>query len=132
MWKAPYRPNNQVTQQYNGGVVTVYRVTDTARPGYLPVETPEPKVALCYEEQRTGLQRYYSALQNQIQVERVLRVPAPPMAITTQDAARTEDGRWYGIGQVQAAQGIYPPSLDLTLTAIEQKYEVEQDGEDMG
>lgn len=130
MWRAPYRPNNQITQQYNSGIVKVYRVTDGAKPGYLPVERPALKVSLCYEELRAGLQRYYNAMQNQVQVERVIRVPRPPMPITTQDIAVTEDGRQYGIGQVQKAEEVYPPSLDVTLTAIEQKYEVEDGSED--
>lgn len=59
-WKAPYRPNNQVTQSYNDGVVTVYAVTDSARPGYQPKAAlvQPPKAVLRYEEQRLGIQRY--------------------------------------------------------------------------
>ena len=38
-WKAPYRPNNEVTQDFNDGVVTVYEVTDSAPPGYQPKPT---------------------------------------------------------------------------------------------
>ena len=67
-WKAPYRPSNEVTQSYNDGVVTVYSVTDSARPGYQPVEQLTEKIKLRYEEQRLGIQRYYNAMQNQIQV----------------------------------------------------------------
>lgn len=130
MWKAPYRPSNEISQSYNDGVVVIHSVTDTAAPGYLPVEKLEPVIRLDYAELRTGLQRYYNAMQNQIQVERVLRVQRPPIRISTQDVAITEDGRQYGIGQIQTTEGVYPPSLDLTLTAIEQKYEV-KDAADM-
>lgn len=81
------------------------------------------KLALRYDEQRLGIQRYYAAMQNQVQVERVLRVPRAGN-VNSQDVAVTEDGRQYRIDLVQDVPGVYPPSLDLTLTKIEQEYEV--------
>lgn len=119
-WKTPYRPSNEVTQSYNSGVVTVYAVTDSARPGYQPVEQLTEKIKLRYEEQRLGLQRYYDAMQNQIQVERVIRVPRAGQ-ITSQDVAETEDGRRYRIDLVQTVDGVWPPSQDLTLVKYQQE-----------
>ena len=119
-WKAPYRPSNEVTQSYNDGVVTVYAVTDSAQPGYQPVEQLTEKIKLRYEEQRLGLQRYYDAMQNQIQVERVIRVPRAEQ-ITSQDVAETEDGRRYRIDLVQTVDGVWPPSQDLTLVKYQQE-----------
>ena len=119
-WKAPYRPSNVVTQGYNSGVVTVYAVTDSARPGYQPVEQLTEKIKLRYEEQRLGIQRYYNAMQNQIQVERVIRVPRAEQ-ITSQDVAETEDGRRYRIDLVQTVDGVWPPSQDLTLVKYQQE-----------
>ena len=118
--KAPYRPSNEVTQGYNSGVVTVYAVTDSARPGYQPVEQLTEKIKLRYEEQRLGIQRYYNAMQNQIQVERVIRVPRAGQ-ITSQDVAETEDGRRYRIDLVQTVDGVWPPSQDLTLVKYQQE-----------
>ena len=118
-WKAPYRPSHEVTQGYNSGVVTVYAVTDSARPGYQPAETLTEKIKLRYEEQRLGLQRYYDAMQNQIQVERVIRVPRAGQ-VTSQDVAETEDGRRYRIDLVQTVDGVWPPSQDLTLVKYQQ------------
>ena len=119
-WKAPYRPSNEVTQGYNSGVVTVYAVTDSARPGYQPVEQLTEKIKLRYEEQRLGIQRYYNAMQNQIQVERVIRVPRAEQ-ITSQDVAETEDGRRYRIDLVQTVDGVWPTSQDLTLVKYQQE-----------
>ena len=119
-WKAPYRPSNEVTQGYNSGVVTVYAVTGSARPGYQPVEQLTEKIKLRYEEQRLGIQRYYNAMQNQIQVERVIRVPRAEQ-ITSQDVAETEDGRRYRIDLVQTVDGVWPPSQDLTLVKYQQE-----------
>ena len=120
-WKAPYRPSNEVTQDFNDGVVTVYAVTDSAQPGYQakPQLVEPPKLILRYEEQRLGIKRYYDAMQNQIQVERVIRVPRAGQ-ITNQDAAVTEDGRRYRIEMVQTVQDVWPPCLDLTLAKYSQ------------
>lgn len=127
-WRAPTRPTeNQITQCYDDGVVTVYAVTDTAAPGYQPRPqlVKPPKAVLRYEEQRLGLQRYYEALQNQIQVERVIRTPRYGQ-ITNQDVAVTEDGRQYRIDLVQTVQNVWPASQDLTLARIDQIYEVSE------
>lgn len=118
-WKAPYRPDNEVTQSYNDGVVTIYSVTDGAKPGYQPMPMLAEKITLRYAEQRLGIQRYYAALQNQVQVERVIRT-ARAGDITTQDIAITEDGRKYTVYMVQSVQDVYPPSVDITLSKISQ------------
>lgn len=122
-WKAPHRPKGEVTQAYNDGVVTVYAVTDAGPPGGLPVEKPVKKAVLRYEERRLGLQRYYEGKQNQVEVERVLRTPRRK-GVSSQDLAVTEDGQQYRIDLVQSATDVYPPSMDLTLTRITQKYDV--------
>ena len=118
----PYRPTHDISQTYEDGLVVVNRVTDgNLGTGLLPVESLEPVIKLPYEERKLGVQRYYNALQNQIQIQRVIRVPqAQPVKITSQDIAVTEDGQQYRIDLVQAVD-VYPPSLDLTLVAYEQK-----------
>lgn len=122
-WKTPHRPKGEVTQAYNDGVVTVYAVTDAGPPGGLPVEKPVKKAVLRYEERRLGLQRYYEGKQNQVEVERVLRTPRRK-GVSSQDLAVTEDRQQYRIDLVQSATDVYPPSMDLTLTRITQKYDV--------
>ena len=117
-WTAPYRPANEVTQDYNDGIVTIYAAADSAKPGYQPKPKQKKKYTLRYDEQRVGIQRYYEAMQNQVQVERVLRVPRAK--ITNQDIAETEDGVKYRIDLIQTVDLVYPPSLDLTLTRYEQ------------
>ena len=122
-WKAPYRPRGEISQSYNDGVVTVYTVTDSGPPGGLPVEKPVKKAVLRYEERRLGLQRYYAGKQNQVEVERVLRTPRR-RDVSSQDLAVTEDGVQYRIDLVQSAADVFPPSMDLTLTRIDQNYDV--------
>lgn len=118
-WKAPYRANNAITQSYNDGVVSIYTVEDVAQPGYQPKPEKTLKVVLRYEEQRLGIHRYYSARQNQIDVQRVIRVQKS-VPINNQDLAETEDGRKYRIDLVQSVSDVFPASLDLTLAAVKQ------------
>ena len=117
--RMPFRPDNRISQNFNSGTVQICRVVDVAEPGYRPVQKLEPMVALRYEDQRVGVQRYFSAMQNQIRVDRVIRV-SRAMKITTQDVAVTETGDEYRIDLIQEVPGAHPPCLDLTLTRIEQ------------
>lgn len=78
MRKAPTRPNNDITQQYNSGVLTVCALTDAAQPGYKPILKLTPKAALRYEERRLGIARLYQSRQAQVEIERVVRVQRGP------------------------------------------------------
>ena len=119
MWKAPNRPNHEITQPYNDGMVTIYAAEDVAKPGYAPKVELTQKVILPYAEQRLGIQRYYQGMQNQMEIERVIRVPKS-VPVNSQDVAQTEDGRRYRIDLVQNVLDVYPPSLDLTLVKVSQ------------
>lgn len=125
MRKMPFRPDDRrITQSYRDGVVRIYTVTDGAAPGYQPRPVLAPLLeTLFYQERRVGLQRYYAGRQAQVEVERVIRTQLRP-AVNPQCVAVTEDGVQYGIELVQQVQDVYPPSMDLTLVRIDQKYEV--------
>nr|DAS40717.1 MAG TPA: hypothetical protein [Caudoviricetes sp.] len=122
-WKAPYRANNAITQSYNDGVVSIYSVEDAARPGYQPEPELTKKVSLRYEEQRLGIQRYYSGRQNQVDIERVIRTQRVGN-VNNQNVAITEDGRQYRVDLVQSVMDVWPESVDITLAKIEQEFEV--------
>lgn len=124
MRKTPFRPDDRrITQSYRDGVVRIYTVTDGVAPGYQPRPVLTLLETLFYQERRVGLQRYYAGRQAQVEVERVIRIQLRP-AVNPQCVAVTEDGVQYGIELVQQVQDVYPPSMDLTLVRIEQKYEV--------
>lgn len=125
--RTPFRPGNEISQAFNDGLVTVYRLTDGAEPGYMPRPRLVKVAVLRYAEQRLGLTRYYAAMQNNVQVERVVRVPlgAP---IAAQDIAVTEDGQEYGIDLIQTVEGVFPPSLDVTLAKVSQRRVTARDG----
>lgn len=128
----PFRPGNEISQSFNSGLASIYAVTDTAQPGYRPVETPTLTVKVPFENIKLGIQRYYEAKQNQVEIARVIRVPnpGPQYPISNQDIVQLNElamqegqsPKQYRIELVQKAEGIYPPSLDLTLSRIEQEY----------
>lgn len=120
--KAPYRPNSEITQTYNDGVVKIFSVTDGALPGYQPVLHATPKGRVPFSERVLGINRLFLGRQNRVEISKVLRIPRIP--VSTLDLAQTHDGRWYSINSIQSVEGVYPPSLDLSLVAEERKVEV--------
>lgn len=123
MWRAPNRPKAEITQNFNDGVVTIYEQKDEGRPGYQAQIALTKKIQLRFEEQKLGIQRFYSAAQNQQRIERVIRVPRTEK-VNAQDVAKTHDGKQYRIELVQLVPEVFPPSVDLTLSRIEQIAEV--------
>ena len=124
MRKTPFRADDRrISQSYRDGVVRIYTVADAASPGYQPKPTLTLAETLRYEERSVGLQRYYSGRQNQVEVSRVIRTMRR-LAVNPQCVAVTEDGIQYGISLVQYPSDVWPVSMDLTLSKIEQKYEV--------
>lgn len=123
MWRTPNRPNHEITESYNDGIVNIYAVQDGAAPGYRPVPVLVLVKRMRYQERYLGINRLYSGRQNQVDIQRIVRVQKVP-GVSNQNVAITEDGQQYRIDSVQDVIGAYPPSLDLTLATVEQKYEV--------
>lgn len=124
MYQKPNRPAHDITQPFNSGVVKIYKTENGAQPGHKAVEQlKNPPVTLRYDEQRTGITRFYAAKQNNIQIDRVIRCPAVP-GIDSQDVAVTEDGMQYRIDQIQVVKNVWPVCIDISLSKIVQKLEV--------
>lgn len=118
--KAPYRLNNDITQNFGDGIVKIYAVSDEASPGYAPKEKRTLKCTLRYQEERLGINRLYQARQLQTEIERVVRIPKSGIDITNRDQAETENGIMYRIDSVQSVDEAFPAALDLALVRIEQ------------
>lgn len=123
MRKTPYRERGEISQAYNDGTVTICEVTDAATPGAMPEHKATPKATLRYAEQRLGINRLYLARQNQVEIERVIRVQRA-IPVSTQDIAIDERGQQYRIDTVQTVPDVYPPSLDLSLVRVQRTQEV--------
>mgnify|MGYP003177884524 FL=1 len=96
---------------------------DGAAPGFRPAPVLALKATLRYQERYLGINRLYSGRQNQVDIQRILRVQKVP-GVSNQDVAITEDGQRYRIDSVQHVPDVYPPCMDLTLAKVEQEYEV--------
>lgn len=123
MWRTPNRPNHEITESYNDGIVNIYTVQDGAAPGYRPMPVLVLVKRMRYQERYLGINRLYSGRQNQVDIQRIVRVQKVS-GVSNQNVAITEDGQQYRIDSVQDVIGAYPPSLDLTLATVEQEYEV--------
>lgn len=120
MWKAPNRPRHEITQSYNDGAVEIYKLKDAAAAGHKPVKSLGDRIGkFRYAEMRVGNNRYYASQQNQIRIDRVIRIPCGA-EVTNQDVLQTEGGVWYRIDRVEAVKYVYPKSYDLTLMRIVQ------------
>ena len=120
--KLPFRPNNEISQTYNDGIVKIFTVADGAQLGYQPVIKATRKNKLPFEEQRLGINRLFLGRQDRVEIERVLRIPR--ISVSTQDLAQTHDGKWYRINSVQSVDGVSPASWDIALVALEQNVEL--------
>jgi hypothetical protein len=114
----------QQTQQYNDGVASVYKVDNIANPGKTPVKGLTLKVGpLRYEERTVGMSRYWTAMQAQVKINQILRMPRINN-VSTQDVVIPIDGIQYEIKQVQYPPDVVPPSMDLSLEKVVTSYAI--------
>ena len=113
------------TQSYNDGVITIYAVSNVASPGSMPVDKITLKESLRYDERTVGLNRFYAAMQNNVNIKYVLRAPRI-RAVSTLDVAIPNDGKQYKIVQIQYPKDVEPPSMDLTLEELTPVYDIWQ------
>lgn len=112
-------------QSFEDGVVSIYKVSDIALPGDMPVDGLVLKQSLRYKERTVGLNRFYSALQNNIKVDLVIRCPeVRGLSESTNDilVAIPIDGQQYKVMQIQYIEDSKPPSMDLTLERLGEPY----------
>lgn len=111
----------QKTQKFNDGVVNIYKVDNTSQAGNKPKEGLTLKVGpLRYEERTVGMSRYWTAMQDEVQIDYMIRVPKIK-TISSQDIAIIDD-KQYKITQVQYINDVNPPSIDLSLERLEANY----------
>ena len=78
---------------------------------------------LRYDERTVGINRFYNAKQESVEISLVLRVQRHD-GISTQDVAVLSDGRQFHIRQVQHPKGVSPPCCDLSLERVVRDYEL--------
>jgi len=110
--------NNPITQEYNDGLLSVWRGEDTSEPGEFEKIS---LVKICdnirYERKIVGFNRYVQNLQVNVRVSDMLRCPRL-LDVNTFDKVITESGAEYQIEQIQYPPDVFPPSMDLSLSSV--------------
>jgi hypothetical protein len=109
---------------FNDGALMIYNVGNIAPAGNKPKEGLTLKVGpLHYEERTVGMSRFWTALQAQVSIDLLLRVPQL-RSVSTQDIAIPNDGQQYEIKQIQYPEDVSPPVMDLSLERLSADYDL--------
>lgn len=110
---------------YNDGVCQIYAVKNKAPPGGLHQDALVFKIGgLRYSNRMVGVARYYTAKQNNVRADRLIRVPRRE-EISVRDVC-VVGGLQYRIEQVQHPPEVQPPCLDLTLGRLDSDLPLEE------
>lgn len=110
-----------MTQTYKDGVLSVYSIKNISEPGDRKVDKLVTKYnRLRFDIRTVGMNRFWNAMQNKIEIEELLRTPRI-MDVTTQDIVLLR-GYQYKIEQIQYLAE-EPRSMDLSLRRLETEYE---------
>lgn len=107
---------------FNDGICRIYSVENIAEPGDRPEEHLIEKYKLRFRWHTVGMSRYYEAMQAQVNITNAVDVPLRA-DVNPQDVAII-NGRQYRILQKQEKRDTRPASMLLTLTDIEEAYEL--------
>lgn len=109
---------------FDDGILTIYTVTNTAQPGQMPVEGLEEKEKYYYGFDTLGINRYYTALQAQQQIEAVVNVPGWGDIAAT-DICALDNGDQFRIVMRQATSDDNGLRITkLSLERINEKYAI--------
>lgn len=108
---------------FNDGICDVYRVGNSAEAGDRPVEKLRHKYRLRFHWHVVGLQRYYEAKQAQVTITKAIDVPLLE-DVNPQDVVIISD-KQYRIEQIQQKHDSKPPSAVLSLSDIEEAFEID-------
>lgn len=61
--------------RFDDGLLKVFRLTNTAEDGMMPVLSESELLTACYSERTVGSSRYYNALQADTQIDMIVRIP---------------------------------------------------------
>lgn len=112
-----------LTQTFNDGVLSIYKVENIAEPGNMPKDGLVLKYGpLRYEERIVGITRNTYAKQSQSSIEQLLRIQRIG-DVSVHDVVVLPDGRQYDVYQAQYINETEPRCIDLSLTRLEVAYE---------
>lgn len=111
--------------KFDDGILTVYRLKNSAEEGMMPVLSESEILTACYSERTVGSSRYYNALQADTQVDMMVRI-SRSYGLFSGDRVRLRPYSWeapdlpFLVVQVQQViddeTGL--PATDLSLRVI--------------
>lgn len=111
-------------QTFNDGVANIYSVGNIASPGNMPKDVLKLKVGpLRYKERTVGMSRFWTAIQTNAKIGRLLRMQRLD-SVSTLDIAIPIDGKQYKIVQIQYPEDADPPVMDLSLERLDAVYDI--------
>lgn len=108
-------------QTFNDGIVNIYTVGNIAEKGDAPKEGLTLNCTLKFDKKTVGIKRFYSALQNNIEINLLIRTHCKD--VSAHDVAII-NGQQYEIIQAQYPEDVYPKCMDLSLKKVVQKYDI--------
>lgn len=113
-----------IDQQFGDGHLMVLKTQDISGPGeYENIAAVPFYKFLHYQKRTVGYGRFLQGKQVDLRISKLLRIQRLP-GIEIYDLIQTEDGRQFRIEQIQEISDVYPASLDLSLSLVEQRLEV--------
>ncbi len=108
-------------QTFNDGIAEFYTVTNTAERGNKPNNILVVKsYVLRYDSKTVGIKRFYTALQNQIEISMLIRT------LYKDDVSMHDvviiNGRQLEIVQIQYPEDVWPKCMDLSLRKVVTEY----------
>lgn len=107
---------------FTDGIVDVFGVENIAPKGDKPRDGLRLKFRLRFEYQTIGVRRNYEAMQADVELSELIRIPKH-RDISSQDVAIIDE-RQYRIEQVQHEGSTRPPSSKLSLSRLEVNYDL--------
>ena len=108
-------------QPFDDGVVKIYTLGNIAKDGDMPKDGLTLKETIRYKERTVGMGRFWTAQQEHVKIDLLLRVQKL-RNISSQDVAIPNDGKQYIIKQVQYIEE--QPVMDLSLERLSEDYEI--------
>ena len=113
---------------FDSGILSIYRMQNTARPGYKPTLEPVLVTKYYYQNEQIGITRYYQSLQAQAKVDWLVSIPGWDGDVSQNDICvldAADGGKQYRIDLIQ-------PTLDesnlkirkLTLIRLGEDYAI--------
>lgn len=115
-------PKQTRTQTYNDGLCQICEVANIASPGEMPRDGLREKVELRYEERTVGMNRFWTAMQAHSRIDFLIRTPQI-RSVSVHDVVVLPGDEQYEIKQIQYPKDVEPPSMDLSLTRLETRYD---------